>query len=130
MAKRIVETPEQQPPDQGRQTVAVRSGGAAAQHNLRNIRLIIRREYRNRVTQRSFIITTIVLLALDGHRCVCPNHRPADHQATSRQTQTQTHIVVVNQAGAVAGLDETALTALINTTLNGTQTGNSAPYVV
>jgi hypothetical protein len=30
MAKRVVETPEEQPPDQGRQAVVVRSGGAAA----------------------------------------------------------------------------------------------------
>ncbi len=130
MAKRVVETPEQQPPDQGRQTVAVRSGGAAAQHNLRNIRLIIRREFRNRVTQRSFIITTIVLLALVVIAAFVPTIVQLITRATSRQTQTQTHIVVVNQAGAVAGLDETALAALINTTLNGTQTGNSAPYVI
>ena len=64
MAKRVVETPEEQPPEQGRQVVAVRSGGAAAQDNLRNAGLIIGREYRSRVTQRSFIISTIILLAL------------------------------------------------------------------
>jgi len=64
MAKRVVETPEEQPPDRGRQAVAVRSGGAAAQDNVRNARLIIGREYRSRVSQRSFRISTIVLLAL------------------------------------------------------------------
>jgi len=66
MAKRVVETPEEQPPDRGRQAVAVRSGGAAAQDNVRNARLIIGREYRSRVSQRSFRISTIVLLALIG----------------------------------------------------------------
>ncbi len=130
MAKRVVETPEQQPPDQGRQTVAVRSGGAAAQDNLRNIRLIIGREFRNRVTQRSFIISTIILLALIVIAAFVPTIIQLITRATSGQTQTQTHIVVVNQAGAVAGLDETALIALINTTLNGTQTGSSAPYTI
>src|SRR6185437_2916461 len=130
MAKRVVETPEERPPDQGRQAVVVRSGGAAAQDNVRNAGLIIRREYRSRVTQRSFIISTIVLLALIVIAAFVPTIIQLISRATSGQTQTQTHIVVVNQAGAVAGLDETALTALINTTLNGTQTGNSAPYAI
>ncbi len=103
MAKRVVETPEQQPPDQGRQTVAIRSGGAAAQDNLRNARLIIRREYRSRVTQRSFIISTIILLALIVIAAFVPTIIQLIARATSGQTQTQTHIVVVNQAGAVAG---------------------------
>jgi ABC-2 type transport system permease protein len=123
-----VETPDQQPPNQGRQTVAIRSGGAAAQDNLRNARLIIAREYRSRVTQRSFIISTIILLALIVIAAFVPTIIQLIARATSGQTQT--HIVVVNQAGAVAGLDETALIALINTTLNGTQTGGSAPYVI
>ncbi len=129
MAKRVVETPEQQPPEQGRQTVVVRSGGAAAQDNVRNARLIIRREYRSRVTQRSFIISTIVLLALIIIAAFVPTIIQLIARATSGQAQSQTHIVVVNQAGAVAGLDEAALTALINSSLNGTQTGSSAPYI-
>lgn len=130
MAQDVVKTPEQQPPEQRHQVVAVRSGGAAAQHNLRNIRLIIRREFRNRVTQRSFIITTIILLALVVIATFVPTIVQLIARATSAQTQNQTHIAVVNQAGVVAGLDETALTAFINTSLNGTQTGNSAHYVI
>ena len=35
-------------PTRGNSTVAVRSGGAAAQHTLRNIGLIIGREYSTR----------------------------------------------------------------------------------
>ena len=50
--------------EQEQGTVAVSSGGAAAQNNLRNIRLIIGREYKNRVTQRSFIITSVILLVI------------------------------------------------------------------
>ncbi|HKW23167.1 MAG TPA: ABC transporter permease [Ktedonobacterales bacterium] len=130
MAKRVVETPEEQPQEQGRQVVAVRSGGAAAQDNVRNAGLIIRREYRNRVTQRSFIISTIVLLALIVIGAFIPTIIQLIARATSGQAQSQTHIVVVNQAGAVAGLDEAALNALINTSLNGTQTGSGAPYAI
>ena len=130
MAKRVVETPEEQPPDRGRQAVAVRSGGAAAQDNVRNARLIIGREYRSRVSQRSFRISTIVLLALIVIAAFVPTIIQLIARATSSQTPTQTHIVIVNQAGAVAGLDEAALASLINTSLNGTQTGSSAPYVI
>src|SRR5690242_15399757 len=130
MAKRVVETLEEQPPDQGRHAVAVRSGGAAAQNNVRNAGLIIRREYRSRVTQRSFIISTIVLLALVVIGAFVPTIVQLIARATSGQAQSQTHIVVVNQAGAIAGMDEAALNSLINTSLNGTQTGSSAPYVI
>ncbi|HET9980905.1 MAG TPA: ABC transporter permease [Ktedonobacterales bacterium] len=128
MAKRVVEKPEQQPPDPKRQAVAVRSGGAAAQQTLRNVRLIIGREYKNRVTQRSFIITTIILLALVVIAAFIPTI--VQFIASRTSTPSQTHIVVVNNAGAVAGMDETALTALINTTLNGKQAGDSAPYAI
>ncbi len=130
MAKRVVETPEEQPPEQGRQAVVVRSGGAAAQDNLRNARLIIGREYRSRVTQRSFVISTIVLLALIIIGAFVPTIIQLIARATSGQAQSQTHIVVVNQAGTVAGLDEAALNVLINSSLNGTQTGSSAPYTI
>src|SRR6185312_4156042 len=130
MAKRVVETPEERPPDQGRQAVVVRSGGAAAQDNVRNAGLIIRREYRSRVTQRSFIISTIVLLALIVIAAFVPTIIQLITRATSGQAQSQTHIVVVNQAGTVAGLAEAALASLINSSLNGTQTGSSAPYAI
>lgn len=58
------ETPAQDLPEQGRTSVAVSSGGAATLHTWRNIRLIIGREYTNRITQRSFIITSIILLVI------------------------------------------------------------------
>ena len=128
MTKRAVEKPDEQSPDPKRQVVAVRSGGAAAQQTLRNVRLIIGREYKNRVTQRSFIITTIILLALVVIAAFIPTI--VQFIASRTSAPSQTHIVVVNNAGAVAGMDETTLAALINTTLNGTQTGGNAPYAI
>lgn len=128
MAKRVVEKPEEQPPDPKRQAVAVRSGGAAAQQTLRNVRLIIGREYKNRITQRSFIIATIILLALVVIAAFIPTIIQFITSRTS--TPSQTHIVVVNNAGAVAGMDESALAALISTTLNGKQTGDNTAYAI
>src|ERR1700680_5306307 len=64
MAKKSVDMPEQERSEQEHRAVAVSSSGAAAQNNLRNIRLIIGREYKNRVTQRSFIITSVILLVI------------------------------------------------------------------
>ena len=64
MAKQSVDTPEQERSQQEYRSVAVGSGGAAAQNTLRNIRLIIGREYKNRLTQRSFIIVGVILLVI------------------------------------------------------------------
>ena len=56
MAKQTTETPEKELPEQEQGVIAVSSGGAATQHTLRNIRLIIGREHKNQVPQRSFMI--------------------------------------------------------------------------
>ena len=64
MAKKPVDRPEHERSAEEHRAVAVSSSGAAARNTPRNIRLIIGREYKNRVTQRSFIITSIILLAL------------------------------------------------------------------
>ena len=50
MPQKTVETPVPERRQQEQGAVAVSSGGAAAQHNLRNIGLIIERDYKNRVT--------------------------------------------------------------------------------
>ena len=55
-------TPETLPDQE--QAVAVSAGGAAQQHTWRNVGLIVQREYKQRVVQRSFIISTIVILVL------------------------------------------------------------------
>ena len=59
MSKQTLPTPEQEAPTENQASVVVSRGGAANQHTWRNIGLIIGREYKNRVTQRSFKIGTI-----------------------------------------------------------------------
>lgn len=120
------EAPAQDLPEQGHTSVAVSSGGAAGQNNLRNIRLIIGREYKNRITQRSFIITSIILLVI----VFLAAFIPTIVQLITSHTSSQTHVVVVNDAGPIAGLDEAELTTYINSELNGTNTGSSAPYAI
>ena len=64
MPEKTVATPEAETPEQERTSVAVSSGGTATLHTWRNIRLIIGREYKNQVTQRIFIIMSIILLVI------------------------------------------------------------------
>ncbi|HLX39856.1 MAG TPA: ABC transporter permease, partial [Ktedonobacteraceae bacterium] len=106
--------------------MAVSSGGAAAQNTLRNIRLIIGREYKNRVTQRTFIITSIILLVL----AFLAAFVPTIVQLITAGPTPQTQIVVVNEAGPIAGLNGATLTSYISSELNGTTTGSSAPYAI
>src|ERR1700694_4831061 len=119
MPNNTVETPVQERNAQEQGTIAVSAGGAAAQNNLRNIGLIIGREYKNRVTQRSFIIASVILLILVFLAAFIPTIGQLIKGASPSQP-SQTHIVVVNDAGSVAGLNDTALAATIGTTLNGT----------
>ena len=121
MAKRVVETPEEQPPEQVRQAVVVRSGGAAAQDNVRNAGLIIRREYRSRVTQRSFIISTIVLLALIVIGAFIPTIVMLISRATSGQAQAQS-VGQLQLAGFVnpAGLEPKGMNLFAETAASGT----------
>jgi len=123
------ETPAQNLPEQGHTSVAVSSGGAATLHTWRNIRLIIGREYTNRVTQRSFIITSIILLIIVFLAAFIPTILQfVQHITASPGSQTQ--VVVVNDAGSIAGLNEAALTSYISSQLNGTNTGSLAPYAI
>src|SRR3954468_11590069 len=103
-------------PEQAQTSVVVSSGGAANQHTWRNIRLITGREYKNRVAQRSFIIITIVmmfLLALVA--CV-----PTLLLYISSQTNAQTQVAIVNNAGSVANFSAAQLDSYIDSTLNNT----------
>ena len=109
--------------------MAVSSGGAAAQHNLRNIGLIIGREYKNRVTQRSFVITSVILLVIAFLAPFIPTIVQLVQHGTA-QPASQTRIVVVNNAGTVAGLSEAALIPYIGSQLNGTNPPSSAPYAI
>jgi ABC-2 type transport system permease protein len=123
MPKNTTPTREREQTEQEQRAVAVPAGGAARQHTWRNIRLIIGREYKNRVTQRSFIISTIVILVL----VVIAAFIPTIIQYISSKSNAQTSIVVVNNAGSVAGLNNDTLAQSIEATLNGTgnQTGGT-----
>jgi len=129
MAKKLMERPEQERSEQEHRAVAVSSSGAAAQNTLRNVRLIIGREYKNRVTQRSFLITSIILLVIVFLAAFIPTIVQFVQSITT-QPGSQTQVVVVNDAGSIAGLNETTLTSYIRSELNGTNTTSPAPYAI
>ena len=108
------EAPEQ--PQQS--TVIARSGSASNQNTLRNIGLIIRREYKNRVMQRSFIISSIVILVL----IILGAFVPTVITYFTANSNSQTKIAVVNNAGPIAGLSGDTLTQYLQANLNGTNT--------
>jgi ABC-2 type transport system permease protein len=129
MAKKLVDIPEHERSEQEQRAVAVSSSGAAAQNTPRNIGLIIGREYKNRVTQRSFIITSIILLVIVFLAAFIPTIVQFVQHITA-QPDSQTQVVVVNDAGTVAGLNEAMLTSYISSELNGTTTTSPAPYAI
>src|SRR5713101_4516939 len=129
MAKKPVEMPERERSAQEHRAVAVISGSAETQNTPRNIRLIIGREYKNRVTQRSFIITSIILLVIVFLTAFIPTIVHFVQHITA-QPGSQTQVVVVNDAGSIAGLNEAMLTSYISSELNGTTTTSPAPYAI
>ncbi len=129
MAKKTMETSEQERAEHEQRAIAVSSGGAAARHNWRNIRLIIGREYKNRITQRSFIITSILLLVIVFLAAFIPTIAQFVQSITAPPS-SQTQVVVVNEAGSVAGLNEARLTSYISSQLNGTTPASPAPYAI
>src|SRR5712692_6180946 len=129
MAKKTMETQEQAHREQEQSAVAVSSSGAAAQNTLRNISLIIGREYTNRVTQRVFIITSIILLAIVFLAPFIPTIVQLVQSITARPG-SPTQVVVVNNAGTVAGLNEAMLISSISSELNGTTPTGPAPYAI
>lgn len=125
MPPKTVKTPVPEHREQEQGAVAV-SSGAAAQNNLRNIGLIIVREYTNRVKTRSFIITSVILLVI----VFLAAFIPTIVQLITSRTTSQTSLVVVNDTGSVAGMNETSLLSFIRSQLNGTNTGSRAPYAI
>ncbi|HEY6539767.1 MAG TPA: ABC transporter permease [Ktedonobacteraceae bacterium] len=109
-------TQEKEQAEQEQRAIAVSTGGAATQHTWRNIRLIIGREYKNRLTQRSFIISSIVLMLL----VVIGAFVPTIIQIIASNSNSQTKVVVLNNTQSVAGLSNDALAQSISTILNGT----------
>jgi ABC-2 type transport system permease protein len=109
-------TLEQSSPEQ-QNAVAITTGGAAQHNTMRNVNLITLYEFKKRVTQRSFIISTIVMLVL----IVLASFVPTVVQYIGAHSANgQTKIMVVNNAGTIAGLNDGALSNYINTALNGT----------
>ena len=115
MSKQTLPTSEQEASTENRASVVVSRGGAANQHTWRNIGLIIGREYKNRVTQRSFIIGTIILLVV----VIIAAFIPTVIQLITAKTNSQTKIAIVNNAGSIAGLNGSILTKYIANNLNG-----------
>jgi len=129
MAKKPVDMPEHERSEQEHRAVAVSSSGTAAQNTLRNVHLIIGREYKNRVTQRSFIITSIILLVIVFLAAFIPTIVQFVQHITAHPGSPN-QVVVVNDAGTVAGLNEATLTSYIRSELNGTNTTSPAPYAI
>jgi ABC-2 type transport system permease protein len=119
MAKNTVAPSEK--PTTEQETEAVSLARSGNQNNLRNIGLIIEREFKNRVTQRSFKISTAIILIL----IVIGSFVPTIVAYISSVTNSQTKVVVVNNAGTVAGMSNGALKQFFNATLNGTTTGQN-----
>ncbi|HEX9130981.1 MAG TPA: ABC transporter permease [Ktedonobacteraceae bacterium] len=121
MSKNTVATPEKQVPEQEPGNVAVSLSRSGNQNNLRNIRLIVEREYKNRLSQRSFKISTAVILIL----IILGSFVPTIVAYVSSITNSQTKVVVVNNAGTIAGMNNDALSHYIDATLNGATPGQS-----
>jgi ABC-2 type transport system permease protein len=116
-----VVTPEQRTQQQEPEAVAVGLGRYDQQNTLRNIGLIIAHEYKRRLGQRSFIISTIIILVL----ITIASFIPTIVQYISATSTTQTKIVVVNNAGSIAGMNNDSLIRYIDSALNGPTQGQS-----
>lgn len=114
---------EQRPFSPEQDIMAIRPG-EAPRHYLRTVGLIIGREYKNQVTQRSFIISTIIMLVLLVIGACVPT---AVRYFTSSAAPAQTKMAIVNNAGTIAGLNGEALTRYMETTLNERGTGTGTP---
>jgi ABC-2 type transport system permease protein len=121
MAKHIVTPSEKQTTEQETNAVSVSLARSGNQNNLRNIGLIIEREFKNRVTQRSFKISTAIILIL----IIIGSFVPTIVAYISSVTNSQTKVVVVNNAGTIAGMNNAALQQYLNASLNGATPGQS-----
>lgn len=119
----IAHKKEQRPFSPEQDSVAIRPDKNSG-HFLRTVGLIIGREYKNHVTQRSFIISTTIMLVLVVIGACVPT---AIRYFTSSTAPAQTKMAVVNNAGAIAGLNGEALTQYIETKLNEGVTGTETP---
>ncbi len=116
MAKNTIVSPVQKTPEQEPGSVAVSLSRTGNQNTLRNIGLIVAHEYKKRITQRSFIISTIIILVL----IIIAACVPTIVQYIFATSNSQTKVVVVNTAGSVGGMNNDALLSYFNSGLNGT----------
>jgi ABC-2 type transport system permease protein len=129
MAEKQIGTQGQEHSEQAHGAIAVSSGGAAGQNTLRNIRLIVGREYKNRLTQRSFIVASVILMVVVFILPFIPTIVQYVQSRTA-SSSSQTQVVVVNDAGSIAGLDDATLISDIRSHLNGKNASSSAPYAI
>src|SRR5215471_2998073 len=121
MAKQTEVPSQRQTTEQETPAVSASLARSGNQNNLRNIRLIIVREFKNRVTQRSFKISTAIILVL----IVIASFVPTIVAYISSVTNSQTKVVVVNNAGTIAGMNNTSLQQYFNGAFNGTTSGQN-----
>jgi ABC-2 type transport system permease protein len=102
-------------------TPPISTSSAAHQKTLRNIGLITGYEFKKRVRQRSFIITTILILVL----VILGACAPTVIGYFTARSSSQAKIVVANNAGPLAGMNDNALSGYIESALNGIATGTN-----
>ncbi|BCL78369.1 ABC transporter permease [Ktedonobacteria bacterium brp13] len=102
-------------------TVA-QADGARSEHALRKIGLLANREFKSRITQRSYKITLIIIsLAILIGTCI-----PTIIAFFAKGSgSAQTNLTLVNNAGSIANLDNTALNQYFTRSLNGTSSSSS-----
>jgi ABC-2 type transport system permease protein len=122
MAKNTMAPSERQTTELETTAVSASLARSGNQNNLRNIGLIIKREYKYRVSQRSFKISTAIILIL----IIIASFVPTIVAYISSVSNSQTKVVVVNNAGTIAGMNNVALQQYFNAALNGATTGQSS----
>ena len=96
---------------------------------LRNVLLIFRREYKNQVTRRSFLVTTMIYAIILILASLVPTIIAVGQAHANAQPSTP-HLVVINNAGEVAGMSGATLLQFVQTSLNDQASqGSSSPVV-
>lgn len=115
MFRRTAPTVERETPEQNQASVVLSKGGAANQNTWRNIGLIIEREFKNRVAQRSFVVVTIIILVM----VIIAAFVPTIVQVIMAKTASPTKIALISNAGNIAGFNDNTLTHYFASSLNG-----------
>lgn len=115
MSKQSRTVLEKETPVGEQSAFAISQRGVARRQTLRNIGLIASYEFRKRIRQRSFIITTILMLIL----VILGACIPTVVAYVTANSTSQAKLVVVNHAGPLAGMSDESLLRFLDTTLNG-----------